>query len=161
MEREEVPLLPSLDVVLSETKAALEDQTERLSSLDTKLGVLLGLSGFILAALLAFPLAYNVDRPTRWLFIATVVLILASLLSATWGYWIREYKAPPSPSVLREFYLMEEPQKAKLAVVDYLCSVYDWNQRLLAGKVKFAHISFVFVLLGALIIGLTILINLL
>jgi hypothetical protein len=161
MEREEVPLLPSLDVVLSETKAALEDQSERLSSLDTKLGVLLGLSGVILAALLVFPLTYNVDIATRWLLIAAVALILASLLSATWGYWIRKYKAPPSPSALREFYLMEEPQKAKLAVVDYLCSVYDWNQKLLESKVRFTHGSFIFVLLGALIIGVTILLNLL
>ncbi len=110
MEREEVPLLPNLDLVLSETKAAL---------------------------------------------------VLASLLSATWGYRIRKYKAPPSPSALREFYLMEEPQKAKLAVVDYLCSAYDWNQELLEGKVKYTHGSFIFVLLGAVIIGVTILINLL
>jgi len=91
--------LPSLDVVLSETKAAVDDQSARISSLDTKLGVLLGLSGVILAALLSFPSIRYGNIATKQLLIAAIALLLASLLSATWGYWIRKYKAPPDPMV--------------------------------------------------------------
>ena len=153
--------LPSLDVVLSETKVALDRQFEQISSLDMKLGVLLGLSAVILAALLAFPLIRNGNMTTKWLLIAAVVLILVSLFSATWGYRISKYKGPPAPEVLRESYLMREPEKTKLAVVDYLCSAYDWNQKLLANIIKCFRISFGCAFLGILIIGGTILYNLL
>lgn len=154
---EKIEILPSLDVVFSETKAALEEQTERLSSLDTRLGVLLGLSGIILVALLGFCSTCGNDMTTRWLVIAAVASIVVSILSATWGYWVRKYKVLTNPMALREFYLMEEPEKTKLALVDYLSSVYDWNQQRIVVKVKCTHISFVFVLLGALIISITIL----
>jgi hypothetical protein len=157
-EQKSPPLL-SLDVVLSETKAAVDDQSARISSLDTRLGVLLGLSGVILAALLSFPSIRCVDITTKSLLITAVVLILVSLLSATWGYWIRKYKAPPDPMALREFYLTEEPEKSKLAILDYLSSVYAWNQPIIEGKVKYTRISFGSVLTGTIIIGVTILIN--
>jgi len=153
--------LPSLDVVLSETKVALDRQFEQISSLDLKLGVLLGLSGVILAALLGFPLIRNGDMATRSLLIGAVALVLVSLVFATWGYWIRKYKGTPAPRALRDFYLMEEPERTKLAVTDYVVEVYEWNQKRIASKVKYTHISFVFVFLGALIIGVTILYNLL
>lgn len=150
-------LLPSLDVVLSEIKTALADQSELISSSDIKLGVLLGLSGLILAALLGSTSVYYSNMATRVLFILAVALILVSLLSTTWGYWIRKYKALPSPSALREFYLMEEPQKTKLALVDYLCSVYDWNQKRLVSKLRCLKISFICVLLSAIIMGVIVL----
>lgn len=153
--------LPSLDVVLNETKAALDRQFELLSSLDVKLGVLLGLSGVILAALLGFPLIRTGDMATRLFLIAAVVLVLVSLVSAMRGYQVRKYKGPPAPRALRESYLMEEPERTKLAVTDYLSSVYDWNQKRVASKVKCTRISFGFVFSGALIIGVALLYNLL
>ncbi len=149
--------LPSLDVVLSESKTALNNQLEQISSLDTKLGVILGLSGVILVALLAFTSIYYSDVVTKGLFISAVAFILASLLSTAWGYRIRKYKAPPDPSALREFYLMEEPQETKIAIVDYLCSAYDWNQQLLASKVWCLNISFTRVFLSAIIMGVIVL----
>jgi hypothetical protein len=158
---EKPPPLLSLDTVLSETKTAVDDQSARISSLDTRLGVLLGLSGVILAALLSFPSIRSGDIATKWLLIAAVILILVSLLSATWGYWIRKYKAPPDPVALRTFYLTEEQEKTKLAIIDYLSSVYEWNQPLIEDKVKYTRISFASVLSGTVIIGVTILINLL
>lgn len=152
--------LPSLDVVLSETKAAVDDQSARISALDTKLGVLLGLSGVILAALLGFPLIRDGNVATKHLLLAAVALVLVSLLSATWGYWIRTYRSLPDPRALREFYLTEEQRKTKLAVIDYLSEyVYAWNQRRIATKVICTHVSFVFVFLGAIIIGVVILYN--
>jgi len=159
MAPEEHIVLPSLDVVLSETKSAVDDQSARISSLDTKLGVLLGLSGVILAALLSFHPFYWGNIAIKQLLIAAIGLILVSLFSATWGYWIRKYKAPPDPTALRKFYLTEEQEKTKLAIIDYLSSVYEWNQQRLANKVKCTHISFVFVLLAAITIGVTILLN--
>ena len=154
-----IPPLFSLDTVLSETKAAVSEQSARISSIDTRLGVLLGLSGVILAALLSFPSIRYGDLATKWLLIAAVVLILVSLLSATWGYWIRKYKAPPDPMALREFYLTEEQEKTKLAIIDYLSSVYGWNQPIIEDKVKYTRISFASVLLGTIIIGVIIVIG--
>ena len=154
-----IPPLFSLDTVLSETKAAVSEQSARISSIDTRLGVLLGLSGVILAALLSFPSIRYGDLATKWLLIAAVVLILVSLLSATWGYWIRKYKAPPDPMALREFYLTEEQEKTKLAIIDYLSSVYSWNQPIIEDKVKYTRISFASVLLGTIIIGVIIVIG--
>ncbi|MGD0780505.1 MAG: hypothetical protein ABR954_07000 [Dehalococcoidales bacterium] len=153
------PPLLSLDTVLSETKAAVDDQSARISSLDTRLGVLLGLSGVILAALLSFPATHCSDSGTKYLLIIAVVLILVSLLSATWGYWMRKYKAPPDPLALREFYLTEEQKKTKLAIIDYLSSVYEWNQPIIENKVKYTRISFASVLIGTIIIGVVIILN--
>jgi glucan phosphoethanolaminetransferase (alkaline phosphatase superfamily) len=153
------PPLLSLDTVLSETKAVVDDQSARISSLDTRLGVLLGLSGVILAALLSFTSTRCIDLGTRWLLIIAVILILASLLSATWGYWMRKYKAPPDPMALRTFYLTEEQEKTKLAIIDYLSSVYQWNQPIIEKKVKYTRISFASVLIGTIIIGVVIILN--
>ena len=159
MERQEE--LPSVDVVLSETKVALDRQFENISSLDMKLGVLLGLSAVILAALLAFPFVRSCDVITRWLLIAAVAFILVSLLSATWGYRISKYKGPPAPRALREFYLMEKPERTKLVVINYLCSAYDWNQEIIANIVTCFQVSFGCVFLGTLIIVVITLVNLL
>jgi len=153
--------LPSLDIVLNETKVALDRQFEQISSLDVKLGVLLGVSGVILAAILGFLLKDNTDLVTKVLVLCTVALVLISLVLASWGYRIRKYKGPPNPIALREFYLVEEQERTKLAVVDYLCSVYDWNQKRITSKVRYTHFSFVSVFLGAVIIGVTIIYNLL
>jgi hypothetical protein len=154
------PPLLSLDTVLSETKAAVDDQTARISSLDTRLGVLLGLSGVILAALLSFPATHCIYPGTKCLLIIAVILILASLFSATWGYWMRKYKAPPDPMALREFYLTEEQEKTKLALIDYFSDdVYNWNQLIIESKLKCTRVSFISVLIGTVIIGIVIILN--
>jgi hypothetical protein len=155
------PPLLSLDVVLSETKTAVDEQNARISSLDTRLGVLLSLSGVIIAALLSFSSSLYYDIETKRLLAVTVIILFGSLLSATVGYWIRKYKAPPSPTALREFYLTEEQEKTKLAIIDYLASVYEWNQQRIVDKVRCTHISFLLLLLGAIVIGVTLLNNLL
>lgn len=154
-------LLPSLDIVFSEAKSALDFQHVQLSSLDMKLGVLLGLSGVILAALLSFPLIRNGNMVTKGLLIAAAALILVSLVSAALGYWVRKYERAPDPRALREFYLVEQPEVTKMVIVDTLLSVYDRNQNRIARKAERTKISFVFVFLGALIIAVTILYNLL
>ena len=46
--------LLSIDIVFENSKAALNRQFEQSSSLDMKLGMSVGLSGVILAALLGF-----------------------------------------------------------------------------------------------------------
>ena len=153
------PPLLSIDVVLSETKTAVDEQNSRISSLDTRLGVLLSLSGVIIAALLSFSSSLYCYVGIKRLLVATVIILFGSLLSATWGYWIRKYKTTPSPTALRK-YLIEEQENTKLAIVDYLTSVYEWNQRRIVGKVRCTHISFLLLLLGAIIIGVTLLINL-
>ncbi len=157
---EKPPPLFSLDTVLVETKAAVDEQNSRISSLDTRLGVLLSLSGVIIAALLSFALNYSYCIETKALLAVVIIILFSSLLSATWGYWIRKYKTTPSPSALRK-YLVEEQEKTKLAIIDYLTSVYEWNQSRIVDKVRCTHISFLLLLIGAILIGITFLMNLL
>ncbi len=158
---EDAELLPSLDIVWSETKAALDRQFEQSSALDMKIGVVLGLSGVILAALLGFPLIRSGDMVTKGLLIAAVALVLVSLLlAAVAGYWIRKFEWAPLPRALREFYLTEQSEVTKLAIVDAQLTAYDWNKKRIVLKARLMHTSFDFILSGALIIGVTLLYNL-
>ena len=160
--KKKAELLPSLDVVLSETKSALERQFEQSSSLDMKLGVSVGLSGVILAALLGFPLIRNGDMATRWLLIAAAASVLvALLLAAVGGFWIRKFEWAPRPEALREFYLTSQSKVTKIAIIDTQISAYRWNRKRIVLKAQFMHFSFAFVFLGAFIIGVTILCSLL
>lgn len=158
---EDAESVPSLDVVFSETKAAVERQFEEISSLDMKLGVLLGLAGVILAALLGFLFGPQYgDLATKGLIITAVVLILVSLLFAALGYRTREYETAPAPEALREFYLKEDQKTTKLVVLDTLGAVYHRNKKRIVTKTKWMNISFIFVFSGALMIGVTLLYNL-
>jgi hypothetical protein len=164
MERKEKakpPPLMSIDVVLSETKTAIDEQNARISSLDTRLGLLLSLSGVIIAALLGFPhnLGNYYDIVTKWLLAVVVIILFGAIFFATWGYWIRKYKTTPNPAALRK-YLVEEQEKTQLAIIDYLESAYEWNQKRIVSKVRCSHVSFLLLLLGAIITGVTFMINL-
>jgi hypothetical protein len=153
--------LPSLDVVFGETKAAVERQSEEISSLDMKLGVLLGLAGIILAALLGF--LFNPqcgDLATKGFITLAVVLVLASLICAALGYRTRKYEIAPAPKELRKFYLMEDLKKTKLVLLDTLVKVYYRNKKRIETKVRYTNISFIFVFSGALMIGVTLLYSL-
>lgn len=153
--------MPSLDVVLDQTREAVHEQSERISSLDTKLGVLLGLSGVMLAALVSSPSIRSATPPVRIMLIVAVALIFCSLLAAAWGYWIRKYQVAPDPMILRQAYLSEAPEETKLALVDYLATAYVWNQRRIVSKVWCTHISFILLLIGATTIGVTVMVSLL
>jgi hypothetical protein len=154
------PPLLSLDTVLNETKVAVNEQSARISSIDTRLGVLLGLSGVILAATLSFPITNCVESYTRYLLVIAVGFMLVSIISATLGYWMRRYRVPPEPSILRELYLKEEQEKTKLAVLLYYEErVYPWNQHKIVSKLRCTRVSFTSVLVGTVIIGVVIILN--
>ena len=159
---EEKGLLPSLDIVLDGTKAALNRQFEQSSSLDMKLGVSVGLSGVILAALLGFTFLYTCDTTTTWLVISAVALVLVSLLFAAWGvFLIGKFQWAPRPDALREFYLTKQSKETKIAIVDTQIYAYGWNRKRIARKAQLMRTSFIFVLVSAFIIGIAILYNLL
>lgn len=152
---------PSLDIVFMMVRAGLDRQFEQSSSLDTKLGMTIGLSGVILAALLGFQSLNLFNTITTWLVIVAVTLVLLSLLIAACGvFLIGKFQWAPRPETLREFYLTEKSEETKTVIVDTQITVYKQNRRHISLKAQLLKCSFVIVLCSAFLIGISVLYNL-
>ena len=158
---EDTNSLPSIDIVFESSKAALNRQLEQSSSLDMKLGVSIGLSGVILAALLGFQPLYGYDLVTERLVIVAVLLVVLSLLASACGiFLIGKFQWAPRPEALREFYLSGQTHDTKLAIIDTQIEVYKRNRKHISQKAWFMKTSFFTVLCSAFIIGVAALHNL-
>ncbi|MGH2556835.1 MAG: hypothetical protein ACRDHO_14115 [Actinomycetota bacterium] len=99
--------LGSLDLILTETRIERDAQLRHFEGLDSKLGILLGFSGALVAL-----------APTNGLVIGLgrLVAAVAGLVSL-WAFWPRKF-AVMDPYVLRQKYLPAEPEFTQLKILD-------------------------------------------
>ena len=154
-------LLSSIDIVFDNSKTALNRQFEQSSSLDMKLGISIGLSGVILAALLGLQGLNAYDMVTTWLIILAVTLVILSLIFAAYGvFLIGKFQWAPRPEALRKFYLTTSARETKLVIIDTQIEVYIKNRNFISRKARMMKLSFYTVLCSAFVIGIAILYNL-
>ena len=146
--------LPSLQIVFEQTEKALDRQFEQVSSLDTKLSILLGAAGIIFAALLSIASTLaNVCVSQKVLFGSGTLLILLSLISAALGYRVYRFHRPPNPRVLRTDYIVKEDEETKLSIIDESLSGLDRNQRVIAEKISYIRSAFFFLGSGIMLLA--------
>lgn len=145
--------LPSLNFVFEQVEKRFEVQWNTLDSLDTKIGLLFGFGGVILAALLG---AYGwlPDMPSipLFLFFAAIMALVISLVLAFFAYRPRVYDYPPEPRRIREEYVSRPLVQSKLALVDTRVTKFEQNERILRQKARMLSWA-----LGALLIGVCLL----
>lgn len=148
--------LPSLDIVYEETEKALGVQFEQVSSLDTKLSILLGASGIILAALISGPFLLGspqVVSVAKVLLTGATVFLMASLGCGIYGYRLFKFERPPNPEALRVHYIAEPPEETKLSIIDTILISYKKNQDMIGKKIRFIGLSFASLSAGVLFLA--------
>lgn len=129
--------LPSLDFVFEQIEKRLEVQWSALDSLNTKLSILSGFGGVILAALLS---AYDwlLDMPPipLSLVFAAIVALVISLILAISAYRNTRYAYPPDPRGIREEYVSRPLVESKLRLLDTRVEAYEHNQQIASQKDK-------------------------
>ena len=151
--------LPSIDLVLDETRKRLDLQFEQINTLDTKASIALASSGLVLAAFLAALQSENVTEIGNYLCLTIIViaLILSALAFAVVGLWIKKYERPPKPERLRDYYIVKDSDYTKLHIIDISLKAIVNNHARLARKILFIKYSFVSLSIGAAILAVLIL----
>lgn len=155
-------LLPSLDIVYEETEKALGVQFEQVSSLDTKLSILLGAAGITFAALISgrYPLGTpEVATSAKVLPIVAAVLLVVSLVFGFYGYRLFRFERPPNPETLRLDYIVKQPEETKLSIIDTVVDSYRRNQDMIGKKIRFMKLCFLSLSGGVLFLGASFLYN--
>lgn len=151
--------LPSIDLVLDETRKRLDLQFEQINNLDTKASIALAASGVVLAAFLAALQSETISDIRNYLCLTIIVvtLILSALAFAVVGLWIKKYERPPKPERLRDYYIVKDDNYTKLHIIDAGLEAIEYNHSRLVWKIRVIKFSFVTLSIGVAILAVLIL----
>lgn len=128
----------SIDLVYEAAVSELEFQSKQWEEADSRLRLLLGFIGIIMAGALAAAGQSPEKLPdlvALLIAMAVVALLAASGLSVV-AYRPRGFHRPPDVIALRLEYLTRPPSETKLAIVDAMLAAYPENTRIITEKLK-------------------------
>jgi hypothetical protein len=110
--------MPSIDIVLDETRRKLDFQFNQIDGFSTKNGVVLGVAGVIFTILLTYII--NLEKATPDLVIAKIALIpiFLSIILSFITIYIKDWETPPKLLRLRNYYINKNPDETKLNIID-------------------------------------------
>lgn len=128
----------SIDLVYEAALSELEFQSKQWEEADSRLRLLLGFIGIIVAGALAAAgqSPEKLPDPVALLIgMAVVALLVASGISVV-AYRPRGFQRPPDVISLRRKYLTRPASETKLAIVDAMLAAYPENTRIITGKLN-------------------------
>ena len=148
--------LPSIDIVLDETRRTLDFQFEQLDGLDTKSGVILGIAGVVITLLITA----LVEKPDFfgevWLkiLVALVVIVLfVSLFLSYRNIRISKWSKPPEIMTLRTDYIVKDIQETKLKTMDTMLTAIKENDKILDRRIYLFKCSYHILFSGLVIVA--------
>lgn len=145
--------LPSIDVVLDETRRSLDFQFDQIDGLVTKSGIVLGVAGITFTLLVTHMLDQSGLPSNLFLFYATLILIFASLVLSFIPIWIMKWGRPPNLNRLRDHYIVEHIGTTKLSVIDECLEAIDSNKKLIGRLVRLIRSSYVLLGIGLILLA--------
>ena len=126
--------LPSIDIVLDEVRRKLDFQFEQIDSLDTKSGILLGITG-VLMALLMTNIITQPNLPNLILVKVALIPIFVSLLLSFISIATRKWDKPPQLDRLRSYYINQGEDETKLKIIDIVMDAISKNKKPIEEKI--------------------------
>lgn len=140
--------LPSIDIVLEETRRKLDFQFNQIDGLVTKAGIVLGAAGIIFTILVTYILGQSSMPPNLLLFTTTLILIFGSLVLSFVPIYIMKWDRPPNLTRLRDHYIVEDVGTTKLDIIDKCLEAIDNNKKLIDKLFRLTKCSYIILLLG-------------
>lgn len=134
--------LPSIDIVLHEARRKLDFQFEQLDGLDMKSGIIIGVSGVVLALLVTNLLSPSNAIPNDSLLRASLISIFASLVISLVSIIIRKWKRPPNIETLRLKYIVKPTDETKLRIIDISMAAADKNKTQIDMRIRLLKCSY-------------------
>lgn len=134
-------------------------QAASIDSLDTKIGIIIGFAG-VIVAIYTDKFAFELDSLYD-LIISFIGLffLLFSLSYSVYAYWVRGFRFDPSPMVLKDDYMFRNPDdwnegkpSSKEQMLADQVEAYNHNQKTLDQKARLINLSAVFLGFGILIL---------
>ncbi|MBI4197665.1 MAG: hypothetical protein HY533_00970 [Chloroflexi bacterium] len=138
-EEQPLPKAKSLDVIYSLAIRQLDEQLKELENVDSKLGIVMGASSVVLGLLLAtMPTTQEVPRERFLFLIPPGMVYIVSVLLGIWAYRFLFLRYPPAIGHMYEDALFWDPEITKRQVLSNWVEAIDYNESLIARKVKVA-----------------------
>ena len=129
----------SLDVLYTLAARQLEEQLKELEGIDTKLGVIFGVSSVILGLLLtSLPSADQVSTQRLLILIPPWIVYLTVVVMAVLSYRLRSVSYPPDVRKMYEEALFWDDEITRRQVLATWVSAIGNNAALIRGKAKWA-----------------------
>ena len=145
--------LPSIDIVLEETRRRLDFQFDQLHGLVTKSGIVLGAAGVIFTLLVTHILDQSSIPPNLFLFASTLILIFSSLVLSFVPIYIMKWDRPPNLNRLRDYYIVKDVGTTKLNVIDICLEAVDSNRKLIDKLFCLLKCSHILLLIGLVLLA--------
>lgn len=139
--------LPSIDIVLDEVRRTLDFQFEILDGLVTKSGIVLGISGVILALLVTSLIEQSGLANLLLVKVAFVPFLLSmiiSFISISIGKWDK----PPHLKRLRSHYISEPANETKLKIIDIVRDAIEKNDDGIKMRIRLWKSSYFILVIG-------------
>ena len=145
--------LPSIDIVLDETRRSLDFQFDQLDGLVTKSGIVLGVAGIIFTLLVTHLLDQSGTTPNPYLSRTALILIFESLLLSFVPIYIIKWHRPPNLNRLRDYYIVKDVGTTKLNVIDKCLEAVDSNRKLIDKLIRLIKCSYIILLIGLILLA--------
>jgi hypothetical protein len=143
----------SLMIIFTEAERNLDLQFRSIDSLDTKVSLIIGFSGLILANLMLKRAALGCYA----IHYLTIVCVLLSAVLALAAFFPRRFRADPSPQSLMKKYLEKTADETRRRVLANLARSFKMNQSIIRIKVRLMESSFVSLLAGLVFLSINLL----
>ena len=145
------------EIIYSEIKQRLANQSESIRSVDTKASLTLTFVGAILAGLVNSVWFIGL----KWYYHLAILLSLGVTAAFSLvAVLVRTYRADPDPSGLINNYANKSEVATRGQLIKNMQDSFDKNEATLKDKVKYLKLCFGFLALAVLILGLSIFLSL-
>jgi len=148
--------LPSIDIVLDETRRTLDFQFEQLDGLDTKSGIIMGITGVIITLLITALIGKPDLFDEVWLKILTALVVGVLFVSLFLSYMnirISKWSKPPEIITLRTDYIVKDMQETKQKTMDTMLTAIKENDKVLDRRINLFKCSYHILFVGLVIVA--------
>lgn len=153
--------LPSIDIVLDETRRTLDFQFEQLDGLVTKSGIILGIAGVIITLLVSALIGEPELTDSSIVKIVgsfIVVTLFISLFLSYRNLRIGKWKKPPEVDTLVEDYVSKDSHITKCKIIGTMQKAINENEKLFKERLYLYKCSYVTLFVGLVIVAISVII---
>mgnify|MGYP006289452623 CR=1 FL=1 len=152
---------PNLKLIYQITNEAIKKQISRKNVLESKAQIAIAFNGGILGLLInAINNILSQNNITHLLFFTSVVFISISIILAGLVLWTQKYRTDPNPEVLSTKYLNSSANELYLQLISNLTEAWKIGHQKNETKALILRFSYLTLLLGFVIIGISLFLSL-
>jgi hypothetical protein len=137
---------PSLEIVFTELKSILHQQSDHVDALDSKASIIIGFTALVVGVAVG-------QAPTAVTYLRAAALLfgLASFLFAVRAFWVRSFKALPRPREFYEQFAGETEEQSMIVLCNLAVDAFEENAAI-GNRKAWAIKSSLFALIGSVLL---------